>query len=92
MVSFNAFNFSLVDICGLFLVLSKLPIAKCRENYVINTNLFSNISLIILVPDDSKGHTYFRLIAGCHGFHGLFVSNSKVIGEPMDQRMQWNGR
>ena len=30
-------------------MLSNLPIAKCRENYIINTNYFSIHALIILV-------------------------------------------
>jgi len=30
-------------------MLSNLPIAKCRENYIINTNYFSIGALIILV-------------------------------------------
>jgi len=37
-------------------MLSNLPIAKCRENYIINTNYFSNGALIILV-----GKPGFRL-------------------------------
>ena len=36
-------------------MLSNLPIAKCRENYIINTNYFSIPALIILVGDGSWG-------------------------------------
>jgi hypothetical protein len=36
-------------------MLSNLPIAKCRKNYIINTNYFSILALIILVEEaDSK--------------------------------------
>lgn len=35
-------------------MLSNLPIAKCRENYIINTNYFSIDALIILVGRGCK--------------------------------------
>ena len=35
-------------------MLSNLPIAKCRENYIINTNYFSIPELIILVGGEDQ--------------------------------------
>jgi len=32
---------------------SNLPIAKCSQNYLINTNFFSVISLIVLAENNS---------------------------------------